>query len=356
MLPVPTWTPGKDAGPYITAPVITKHGGTGAQNVGIYRTQVLGRDRLTVNFSPGRQGTANAKTFLDAGKPAPVAWVIGPDPAIYLAAVGNLPYGVDELRFAGGLQAAPIELVPAQTVDLLVPANAEIVIEGEVYPGELADEGPFGEFAGFMSAPNPRPVVRVTAITHRGDPVYWGLSSQMPPSESTTLQSAINAGILLKTLRDDLGESSVVDAFIDHTFGGLLGHGIFALRQGPPGNGKRLGRLIASISYLKRITLVDADIDIRDPVHLEWALNSCYDPARDTVIIDDVFVPAGMDPSVPERSRGSKLVLDATQKLDAGSFSLPSQELMTRALERWNALGLPPISVPNRVRSRLARS
>src|SRR5271163_2381186 len=149
-LPIPVWTPGKDAGPYITTIVVNRDAKTRHQNMGVYRTQVLDDRRVVINLAPGRQGFMCAKTWLDQGKPAPIAWVIAAEPAVHLATVANLKYGQDEIELAGGLKGAPIELVRAKTVDLLVPASAEIIIEGEVLPGETAPEGPFGEFAGYM--------------------------------------------------------------------------------------------------------------------------------------------------------------------------------------------------------------
>ena len=360
VLPIPVWTPGKDAGPYITSIVVTRDAETDVQNYGVYRTQVLGRDRVVCNFSPGRQGFVCVKSWHDRGEPAPVAFVIGAEPAMYYAAVTTLPFAVDEATLAGGLKQAALEQVRGRSVDLQIPARTEIVVEGLVYPGEMAEEGPFGEFAGYMGPVGARPVVRITAITHRKDPVFYGLASQMPPSESTTMQSLTNAGQLLKVLRHDLGETSVADVIIDKTFGGLLAHAIVAVRPGAPGNGKRIGRLVASVSPCKRITVVDHDVDIRDQEHMNWAMNSHYDPARDTVIIDDVFVPMYMDPSVRIRGGntepGSKVVIDATSSIDAGDFSLPDREIMERALESWNRAGLPEMTIPKRLHMRLDRA
>lgn len=360
MLPIPTWTPGKDAAPYITTTVITRNHDSGVQNMGVYRTQVRDEGSVIVNFAPNRQGTMNVETWHAHGKPAPVAWVIAAEPAVHLAALANLPYGSDEIRIAGGMLGEPIRMTKTRTNGLLVPANAEIVIEGEVRPGERQKEGPFGEFAGYMGPVEERPVARITAITHRRQPIYYGFSSQMPPSESVTMQSLTNAGFLLNQLRHDLGETSVSDVHIDLTFGGLLGHGLVAMKPRYPAHGKKVGRLLAEISPLKRITVVDPDVDIRDPMHVEWALNSRYNPARDTVIIEDVFFPIHMDPSVRSRTSqstmGSKLVIDATEKVDAGTFSLPSKDTMMKALESWKAAGLPELEIPKRARLRIEHS
>jgi UbiD family decarboxylase len=359
LLPIVTWTPGKDRAPYLTTIVVTRDHDTGRQNMGVYRTMVRDRHSVVINLAPGRQGFRNVKTWTDKGKAAPIAWVVGAPPAVHLATVANLRYGDDEIELAGALMGAPVEIARCRTHDLLVPAQAEIIVEGEIRPGELDDEGPFGEFAGFMGLVERRPVARIAAITHREDPVFYGLSSQMPPSESTTIQSLVNAGVLLHTLRERLGEQAVNDFHIDQTYGGLLAHGIVAMTPQSPGHAKRVGRLVADISSLKRITVVDADVDVRDASHVDWALNARFSPRRDTIFIDDVHVPVQMDPSVRDArgqvAAGSKVIVDATQKADAGTFSLPAREHMMAALPLWNDAGLPPLEIPRRLALRLDR-
>jgi UbiD family decarboxylase len=359
-LPIVTWTPGKDKGPYITTVVITRNHDTGAQNMGVYRTMLRDDRSVVVNLSPGRQGTHNAKTWTDRGKRAPIAWVIASEPAVHLATVANLPPGKDEIEFAGGLKGEAVELLRCKTIDLQVPANTEIVIEGEIAPGEMADEGPFGEFAGVMGPVEKRPIAYIKAITHRREPLYYGYTSQMPPSESTTIQSLVNAGVILHTLRDHIGDHCVHDVYIDQTFGGVLAHAIVAITPQMPGHGKRVGRTVADIAPVKRVTVVDADVDIRDPSHVDWALNSRFSPQRDTIIIDDVYVPLQIDPSVRDArgnvTQGSKIILDATQKIDAGPFSLPPKETMMKALAVWQECGLPAFEIPRRAKLRIDRS
>jgi len=357
ILPIPVWTPGKDVGPYLTTNTVTRDHDTGIQNMGVYRSQVRDETNIVSNLAPGRQGYINTLTWTDKGKPAPIAWVIAAPPAVHLATVANLPYGADEIDIAGGMLGAPVDMVKCKTIDLRVPADAEIVIEGEIHPGETDMEGPFGEFAGYMGLVERRPVVRVTAITHRRNPIFYGYTSQMPPSESTTIQSLTNAGILLKTLRDDMGENSVSDVFIDLNFGGLLAHAIVAMKPGYPAHSKKVGRLVAAMTPIKRVTVVDDDVDIRDHTHVDWAMNSRYNPARDTVLIDDVYFPINMDPSVRSKTSqstmGSKVVCDATLKIDATTFSLPPREVMMKALEVWKEIGLPEFTIPKRARLRI---
>jgi len=148
------------------------------------------------------------------------------------------------------------------------------------------------------------------------------------------LQSLTNAGLLLKQLRDDLGEVSVDDVFIDLTFGGVLAHAIVAMRPSVPGHAKRIGRIIAATSPIKRITIVDSDVDIRDSLHMDPSIR----PA------------GGVAP------QGSKIVVDAAQKIDPGTFSLPPREIMMKALDVWKDVGLPPLDIPKRAQLRIDRA
>lgn len=357
-LPIPVWTPGKDVGRYITTNVVTKDFDTGAQNMGVYRTMVIDETRVACNLHIGRHGFQNMFTWTDKGKAMPVAWVIGAPPAVHLSSVALLPYGIDEVCLAGGAMGEAVPRVKCKTIDLYVPAAAEIIIEGELRPGEEVIEGPFGEFAGYMGEVGPRPVIHITAITHRKNPVYYGITSQMPPSESTTLQSVVNSGLLLKRLRYDMAESTVSDVFIDLTFAGVLGHAIVAMKPGYPGHAKKVGRLVAMMTPLKRVTVVDSDIDIRDPIHMDWVLNARYAPGRDTDIFNDVFF--NLDPAIRSNTSpsvmGSKIVIDATLKSDPGPFSLPNKEIMAKGLALWKEVGLPEFEVCKRAKLRIDAS
>lgn len=359
-LPIPVWTPGKDVGPYITSPVVTRNAETGRQNYAFYRTMVRDAHSVVVNINPGRDGYLNASTWWARGEPAPIAWVIGAEPLVLFATTCNLPWGQDEIEVAGALKGEAIELVKTRTSELLVPANTEIVVEGELLPDETELEGPFGEFAGYMGGVAPKPVARITAITMRENARFYGVTSQMPPSESTVIQSLTNAGVLLKTLRHDLGEHAVRDAYIDLHFGGLLAHAIIAMEPRGAGHAKRVGRIVADSSPVKRVTVVDPDVDIRDSLHVEWAMNSRFHPVRDTVIIEDIPFALHMDPSIRvdggPGELASKIVVDATQSVDSGELSLPRQEVMMRALDSWREAGLPDFDIPKRAALRLEKA
>jgi UbiD family decarboxylase len=176
--------------------VVTSNAHTRRQNIGFYRTRVRDANSVVSNLNPGRQGFLNACTWTEQGMSAPIAWVIGAHPVVQYAATANLPWGMDEIEVAGGVLGKPVELVKATSIDLLVPADAEIVIEGEIYPGETDVEGPFGEFAGYMGQVAQKPVAHIAAITHRQNPIYCAMTSQMPPSESTIVQTLTNAGVV----------------------------------------------------------------------------------------------------------------------------------------------------------------
>ncbi len=359
-LPIPTWTPGKDPAPYITTTVMTCEAHSPNQNTGIYRTQVRDDRHVIINLAPRRHGHDQAATWWAEGKHAPIAWVIGAEPAFQIASVASLVAGDEEMAVAGGLKGAPVELVKCITNDLLVPANAEIIIEGEVLHDERDDEGPFGENLGYMAEGSPKPVARITAITHRKGAIYYGLTSQMPPSESTVLQSTANAALTRKILRHDLGEVFVHDITCDYTYGGQMAHAVVSMTPELPGHGRKVGRALAEVSSFKRITVVDEDVDIRDPIHLDWAMNTRFNAETDALIVDQIYMRSAMDPAVEARADGeklgSKLILDATRRFPEGDFSLPPKPTMMKALDSWKKAGLPDFDIPRRAQLRIDKS
>jgi UbiD family decarboxylase len=344
MIPVPFWTPGKDRTPCITACVLTKDHDSGVQNMGTYRCQVQSKNQITLNTNPGRQAWQNYQSYAEKGKPAPIAVAITCEPGVHLATSGALPKGVDEITIAGGFKGEPIEMVRCRHIDMLVPAHAEIVLEGEIDPAGRMAEPPFGEFAGYMGGSGPRPFFTVRAITHRRDPMFYGYISQHPPSESTMLQGQANECIMHKLLVDDFGEPSVTDVSLNQTHGGLMGHVIVQMTPQYPGHAKKVGRLVAEVGpHFKTVTVVNTDIDIRHQQHLDWVFNSRVNPRRDLVIIDDVFLI--YDPSAVN-SITSKLVIDATEKGSLPDLSLPPKDVFFKAYDSWKEAGLPPFEVP----------
>jgi len=201
ILPHAVWTPSRDPGPFITAPlVVTKEPETGSRNIGTYRLQVKGPSKLGIFMGHEKHGARHLRKYEAMGKDMPVAIVIGADPAVTLASVTKFAYGTDEYRVAGGLRGEPLPMVKCETVDLEVPADAEIVLEGIIPNGVREEEGPFGEYTGYMGVHGLAPVIELTCMTRRRNPLYQAFLSQMPPSESSCIRSVGRAAALRRHL------------------------------------------------------------------------------------------------------------------------------------------------------------
>ena len=353
-IPIPVWTPKKDANPYITAGlIITKDLDTGIQNVGTYRCMIKSKNRIGVNIKPKKHIGIHYQKYEEKSVSMPIAIAIGADPAVCLTSVARVPQDVDELDVAGGLKGEPVETVKGKTVDLQVPAHAEFIIEGEVPSGIREKEGPFGEFTGYMGVEHPAPIIDVKCITHRKNPIYHAYISQMTPSESSVIQRLGNAGVLYKTLVHDLKESSVKDVYFTE-MSGSYGTILIQMKPQYPGHSKKVAELAADQQYVKIVTVVDEDIDIRDPNQIDWAINYRVNPARDiTILRKPNWAYLSMDPSTGgKQSLGSKVIIDSTN-WDKNAFpeiSLPKKEDMYKALECWKEFGLPPIKVPKKTK------
>ncbi len=350
-LPVPIWTRQHDPGPYLTAPfVVTRDPDTGAQNLGTYRCQIKGPRRIGmwVNFLQHARQHIEPRRL--AGERVPVAIVVGAEPAVGLCSVSRIAAGLDELAVAGGLRGEPLDVVRCVTSDLLVPATAEIVIEGEVTP-ELEEEGPFGEYTGYMGPTAESYVVEVRAITRRERPVFQAFLSQMPPSESSCIRGWGRECAILKHLRDL--RLPVRDVHLLHA-GGAAAYLAISIRPQYPGQAQQVMWAAWTVDpALGKITVVtDDDIDVRDPFQLNWALSWRVQPHRDIVVVPRA--PAvRLDPSQaaeyvpqmdPARRLSSKLGIDATRKHAYPPASLPPAEDLARVRERWAAYGLPALS------------
>lgn len=361
-IPAPVWTPGRDAGPYLSAAnVITKDPETGVQNMGAYRIQIRSENRAGLFFGSRMQhGAIHYAKYCKRRQPMPVAIVVGVPPAVNFAAAAKTVYGVDELEIAGGLAGASLEVVAGKTVDLLVPARAEYVIEGWVPPGEQVLEGPFGEALGYMDLAAPAPVVDVTAICHRHTPVHHGCVQQLPPSDGHIVMEMGVLGPLWYYLTRSLHLQGVRDLAIARGSAGLAIL-VVQLERSLARNAATVGHTLAKINFgQKFIYLVDEDIDIRDQETLNWALSSRVDPERDIQFVSDISTYQ-YDPSTLARAaadgkevahppyKSSMAVVDATLKCTVSEISLPGQSLMRRALERWENLELPPITPRRRI-------
>lgn len=348
-LPAPVWTPERDAGPFFTPLWVTRDPETGIQNVGMYRTQIKARNKTGVYYANVDQQAYMHQVKWEAlGKPMEAAFFMGGDPAVYAAGVAKCPPGVDEFAVAGALRGGPIPLVRCKTVDLAVPATAEIVVEGVFLPGEREAEGPFGEWTGYMAgAPFGMPVFHVKCITHRRQPMVQGVLSQMPPSESSGLRQALYEGLILKHLRHDLKMPGIVDVHMPETVG-CNGWLWISLKSAYPGHAYHaataaLGRL--GPSWTKWVILVDEDINIRDAQSREWVLNFRVRPEHD-IHVGPVTMALLMDPSAGEEiplheRRAAKCIIDATKKTEYPAVALPPRSYLEGVRARWDAFGLP---------------
>ncbi|MFQ5851243.1 MAG: UbiD family decarboxylase [Candidatus Binatia bacterium] len=358
-IPVPVFTPGRDDGAYVScSSVITKDPDTGIQNAGNYRQRVIARDRLGVLIAPTQHiGMHYFHKYQPRNEPMPIAVSIGNDPALALTSVAKVPYGVDEFDVAGGFRGEPIPVVPAETVDLMVPANSEYIIEGHVMPHVREKEGQFGEFTGYMGIESDRTFIQVECVTHRKDPMYHGFLSQIPPSESSLVRSQAFAANLYKHLIYDLKEPAVKDVHFTEAGGSEM---VLIIQVKPmyPGHARKIGLMAANIlasSLGKLVYIVDDDIDIRDPFSVEWALSFRVDPVRDVEILHHSFFHI-LDPAVPQTENiqtvapGSKIIVDATMKGPYPEISLPPKRYMMRVYECWGETGLPQLKMTERTR------
>ena len=347
-LPQVVWTPGQDPGAYITAPVIiTKDADTGRRNVGTYRLQLKGANRLGLYVGGAQHAARHIRQYEALKQDMPVAVAIGVEPTIVLASISKFPYGTDELAVAGGLRGEAVSLVKCESVDLEVPANAEIVIEGFLRAGLREAEGPFGEFSGYMSPGGQQPVIEVTCMTRRRAPVYHSFLSQMPPSESSCIRSLSRSAAVQHHLRHVLGLP--VNAVHFTESGGASCVLVISIKKEYPEQVKEVAWGAWSLMNKegKFTIVVDDDIDIHDPFQVEWAMSFHAQPARDTFMVSGV-VPSGVDPSTagadipqhdPRRRSGSKMLIDATRKHPYPPRARVPAQYIEKAKEKWSQYG-----------------
>jgi 4-hydroxy-3-polyprenylbenzoate decarboxylase len=350
-LPIQTCWPNEPA-PLITWPlVVTKGPSTSREddfNLGIYRMQVLGRDRAIMRWLAHRGGAQHHRRWKEAGRPdaLPACAVIGADPGTILAAVTPVPDTLSEYQFAGLLRGAKCELVEAKTQPLLVPAQAEIVIEGQVLLNEYADEGPYGDHTGYYNSVERFPVFQVTAITMRRDPIYLTTHTGRPPDEPSVLGEALNE-VFIPLLRGQFPE--IVDFWLPPE-GCSYRIAVVSMKKAYPGHAKRVmmgvWSYLRQFMYTKWVIVVDDDIDARDWKSVMWALSTRMDPARDITMIENTPIDY-LDFASPESGLGSKVGLDATNKWPPESKREWGREIaMDKAVveavtEKWARLGLP---------------
>src|ERR1700712_1571306 len=350
-LPIQTCWPGEPA-PLITWPLVVTKGPSQDReddyNLGIYRMQVLGPDKTIMRWLAHRGGAQHHRRWKAEGKrePLPACAVIRADPGVLLAAVTPVPDTLSEYQFAGLLRGAKVELVPAKTVPLMVPANAEIVIEGHVLLDEYADEGPYGDHTGYYNSVEQFPVFQVSAITMRKKPIYLTTYTGRAPDEPSTLGEALNE-VFIPLFQQQFPE--IVDFWLPPE-GCSYRIAVVSMKKAYPGHAKRvmLGvwSYLRQFMYTKWVIVVDDDIDARDWKDVMWAISTRMDPARDITLVENTPIDY-LDFASPESGLGSKIGLDATNKWPPETKREWGEKLgmdpatVAAVTEKWARLGLP---------------
>jgi 4-hydroxy-3-polyprenylbenzoate decarboxylase len=346
LLPIQTCWP-DDAGPLITWPlVVTKGPNKERINLGIYRQQVIGRNRVIMRWLSHRGGALDFKEWQSAhpGRRFPVSVALGADPATILAAVTPVPDSLSELAFAGLLRGTRTELVSCLSNDLPVPASAEYVLEGYIEPGDDAAEGPFGDHTGYYNEVERFPVMTIERITHRRDPIYHSTYTGRPPDEPAVLGVALNE-VFVPLLQKQFPE--ITDFYLPPE-GCSYRMAVVTMKKQYPGHAKRVMMGVWSFLrqlYTKFVIVTDDDVNARDWKDVVWAMTTRMDPARDTVIIENTPIDY-LDFASPVAGLGSKIGFDATNKLAGESdrnWGRPiamSEEIRTRVDAMWSALGI----------------
>jgi 4-hydroxy-3-polyprenylbenzoate decarboxylase len=346
-LPVQTCWPG-DAGPLITWGLTVTRGPLKArQNLGIYRQQVIGANRVIMRWLAHRGGALDYRDHRIAhpDKPFPVAVALGADPATTLAAVTPVPDTLGEYQFAGLLRGARTELVKCIGNDLQVPARAEIVLEGAIHPGDEAREGPHGDHTGYYNEAERFPVLTIERVSLRRDPIYHSTYTGKPPDEPAMLGVALNE-IFVPLLAKQFPE--IADFYLPPE-GCSYRLAVASLKKQYPGHAKRvmfgIWSFLRQFMYTKFIVVVDDDIDIRDWKEVVWALTTRVDPARDTLIVENTPIDY-LDFASPAAGLGSKMGIDATAKWSAETARTWGRPIvMDEAVKKkidamWGELGL----------------
>jgi len=346
-LPVQTCWPG-DAGPLVTwGLTVTRGPNKTRQNLGIYRQQVIGRNKLIMRWLAHRGGALDYRDHCLAHprEPFPVAVALGADPATMLGAVTPVPDSLSEYQFAGLLRGEKTEIAQCLSHDLQVPARAEIVLEGHIHPGETALEGPFGDHTGYYNEQEKFPVFTVDRITLRRDAIYHSTYTGKPPDEPAVLGEALNE-VFVPLLVKQFPE--IVDFYLPPE-GCSYRVACVSIKKQYPGHAKRvmfgIWSFLRQFMYTKFIIVTDDDVNVRDWKEVIWAMTTRVDPKRDTLIADATPIDY-LDFASPVAGLGSKMGIDATNKWPAetnrewGTPIAMSDEVKKRVDALWATLGL----------------
>ncbi|MCO6427733.1 4-hydroxy-3-polyprenylbenzoate decarboxylase [Nitrosomonas communis] len=314
-LPIQTCWPG-DVAPLITwGLTVTRGPHKVRQNLGIYRQQVIAPNKVIMRWLAHRGGALDYRDFcmVNPGQPYPVAVALGADPATILGAVTPVPDSLSEYQFAGLLRGAKTEVVKCLSHDLQVPASAEIVLEGFIYPDETAVEGPYGDHTGYYNEQETFPVLTIERITLRRNPIYHSTYTGKPPDEPAILGVALNE-VFVPLLQKQFTE--IVDFYLPPE-GCSYRMAVVSMKKQYPGHAKRvmfgIWSFLRQFMYTKFIIVTDDDVDIRDWKEVIWAITTRVDPARDTLIVENTPIDY-LDFASPISGLGGKMGLDATNK------------------------------------------
>ncbi len=346
-IPVQTCWPG-DAAPLITwGLVVTRGPNKERQNLGIYRQQVIGKNRVIMRWLSHRGGALDFKEWQQQhpGEAFPVAVALGADPATILGAVTPVPDTLSEYAFAGLLRGSKTEVAQCKLSDLQVPASAEYVLEGFIYADDMAAEGPYGDHTGYYNEVETFPVFTIEKITHRHDPIYHSTYTGRPPDEPAILGVALNE-VFVPILKKQFPE--IVDFYLPPE-GCSYRMAVVSMKKQYPGHAKRImmgvWSFLRQFMYTKFVIVVDDDVNTRDWNDVIWAMTTRMDPARDTTLIENTPIDY-LDFASPVSGLGSKMGMDATNKLPGetdrewGEPIVMSDEIKQRVDEIWDELNI----------------
>ncbi len=338
----------EDVAPLVTWPLVITQGPLKPrQNLGIYRQQLLGPNRLIMRWLSHRGGALDLRDWQQRhpGKPFPVAVALGADPATILGAVTPVPDSLSEYAFAGLMRGSRTEVIKGMITELQVPASAEIVLEGYIYPDDFADEGPYGDHTGYYNEVESFPVFTIECMTHRRNPIYHSTYTGRPPDEPAMLGLALNE-VFVPILQKQFPE--IVDFYLPPE-GCSYRMAVVTMRKEYPGHAKRvmLGvwSFLRQFMYTKFVIVCDDDINARDWNDVIWAMTTRMDPKRDTVFIEHTPIDY-LDFASPEAGLGSKVGFDATNKWQGetkrewGRTITMSADVKERVDAIWDKLGL----------------
>jgi 4-hydroxy-3-polyprenylbenzoate decarboxylase len=338
-----TWP--EDGGRFITLPMVfTKDPETGIRNCGMYRMHVYDHKTTGMHWHIHKDGARHFRKAEKFGKRLEVAVAIGSDPATMYSATAPLPEDIDEMLFAGFLRRSPVELVKCETVDLEVPANSEIVLEGYCNPGERRLEGPFGDHTGYYSLKDEYPVFHITCITHRKDAIYPATIVGKPPMEDCYIAKATER-IFLPLLKRQLPEVVDLNLPIEGVFHNIA---VVSIDKRYPGHARKVMYALwgmGQMSFTKAIVVVDKWVDVQNLSEVVWRIGNNVDPKRDIVIVEgplDVLEHASNIPAY-----GGKIGIDATKKWASEGFTrnwpndiVMSEDIKRLVTKRWKEYGL----------------